>query len=62
MLILKGCKQCNYLTEADTCPLCGNPTFKDWQGYLVIVDYTKSEIAKKTGTNVNGRFALKVRG
>jgi len=61
MKIMKACKKCSYVTEEDKCPLCGSETSKDWQGYVIIVDHTKSEIAKRMGINVNGRFALRVR-
>jgi DNA-directed RNA polymerase subunit E" len=61
MKILKACKHCSFITEEDVCPLCGNPTSKDWQGYVIIIDHTRSEIAKRMGINVNGKFALKVR-
>jgi DNA-directed RNA polymerase subunit E" len=49
------------LTEGDTCPKCGEKTSKEWQGYLIVVDHTRSKIAKKLGIDSNGRFALKVR-
>ena len=61
MKILKACKHCSFITEEDVCPLCGNQTSKDWQGYVIILDHTKSEIAKRMGINVNGKFALRVR-
>jgi DNA-directed RNA polymerase subunit E" len=61
MKIPKACKHCSFITEEDVCPLCGNHTSKDWQGYVIIIDHTKSEIAKRMGINVNGKFALKVR-
>ncbi|NLI73413.1 MAG: DNA-directed RNA polymerase subunit E [Euryarchaeota archaeon] len=57
----KACKNCSFISGDDKCPLCGNPTTKDWQGYVVIIDHTRSEIAQRMGINVNGRFALKVR-
>lgn len=57
----KACKVCSFISEVDKCPLCGNPTSKDWQGYVIIVDHTKSDIAKKMGLHVNGKFALRVR-
>ncbi len=57
----KACKHCSYITEEENCPLCGKPTSKDWQGYVVILDYEKSEIASRMEINVNGKFALKVR-
>jgi DNA-directed RNA polymerase subunit E" len=59
--LLKACKHCSFITEEDVCPLCGNQTSKDWQGYVIIIDHSKSEIAKRMGINVNGKFALKVR-
>ncbi|MCX8173330.1 MAG: DNA-directed RNA polymerase subunit E [Thermoplasmata archaeon] len=58
---LRACKTCLMLTEADKCPRCGTPTTRDWQGYLIVVDHTKSEIAKMNGRNENGRYALRVR-
>ena len=58
---MRSCKKCNHLTDEAACPFCGGATSKEWQGYVVIVDHTKSEIAKKMGTNANGKFALKVR-
>ena len=61
MKIQKACKHCSFITEEDVCPLCGNPTSKDWQGYVIIIDHSKSEIAKRMSINVNGKFALKVR-
>jgi len=57
----RACKNCSFITEEDECPLCGNPTSKEWQGYIVVLDHTRSEIAKRMGINVNGRFALRVR-
>jgi DNA-directed RNA polymerase subunit E" len=61
MKLQKACKHCSFITEEDTCPLCSNHTSRDWQGYVIIVDHTRSEIAKRMGINVNGKFALKVR-
>ncbi len=61
MKVQRACKHCSYITEEETCPLCGNQTSEDWQGYVIIIDHTKSEIAKRMGINVNGKFALRVR-
>ncbi|OPX62459.1 MAG: Transcription elongation factor Spt4 [Methanomassiliicoccales archaeon PtaB.Bin134] len=61
MKVAKACKVCSAITEEDVCPLCGGETSKEWQGYVVIIDHTRSEIAKRMGINVNGKFALKVR-
>ncbi len=59
--IIKACKNCSSITEDDVCARCGGETSKDWQGYVIIIDHTKSEIAKKMEINANGRYALKVR-
>ncbi len=61
MNVEKACKQCSLITEADVCQACGSPTSKEWQGYIIILDHTKSEIAKRMGINVNGKYALRVR-
>lgn len=59
--ILKACRNCSFFTEEDRCPRCGNETSRDWQGYVVIVDHARSEIAKKMGVTKNGKYALRVR-
>lgn len=59
--IERACKQCNLVTTEDVCPVCGGQTSREWQGYLVILDYTKSEIAKKMNIEHNGKYALRVR-
>ena len=61
MKIERACKACSAMTEEDKCPLCGAETSKEWQGYVVIIDHTKSEIARTMGIHVNGKFALRVR-
>ena len=55
------CKKCGYKREKNTCPRCGGETSEEWQGFLAVVDFEKSEIAKKMGISDNGRYALKVR-
>lgn len=57
----RACKKCQFLTEMDKCSKCGGDTSREWQGYVYIVDYTTSSIAKSLGIESNGRFALKVR-
>ena len=61
MKIERACKACSAMTDEDKCPLCGAETSKEWQGYVVIIDHTKSEIARTMGIHVNGKFALRVR-
>ena len=59
--VQRACKVCNYLSEEDKCPVCGSDTSKEWEGDLVILDHTKSEIAQKMQITRNGRYALRVR-
>ena len=58
---MKACKNCHMITDQDKCPNCSGELSKEWQGYVIILDHTKSEIAKKMNIAVNGKFALKVR-
>jgi DNA-directed RNA polymerase subunit E" len=59
---MKACKKCNYLMEeGEKCLLCGAELSKDWQGYIVVLDYSRSQIAQKMNITANGRFALKVK-
>ena len=59
--VLKACKQCSFISENDVCPRCGGQTSKEWQGFLSVIDFEKSEIAKRMGISANGKYALKVR-
>lgn len=59
--VLKACKDCSFISDVDVCPRCGGETTKEWQGYLAIIDYTKSDIAERMSIKANGRYALKVR-
>ena len=58
----KVCKKCKLFVEGNECPICkGNQFSLNWQGRLYIVDPTKSEVAKKIGTEAKGEYAIKVR-
>ncbi len=57
----RACKNCSAVTEDAECNICGSPTSREWQGYIIIVDHTKSEIARRMGIETNGKFALRVR-
>ena len=51
--------QARYMTGEATVR-CGNQTSRIGR-VTIIVDRTRSEIAKRVGIDVNGKFALKVR-
>ncbi|MDR3282468.1 MAG: DNA-directed RNA polymerase subunit E [Candidatus Methanoplasma sp.] len=57
----RACKQCSLISEEDTCPRCGGQTSREWQGFVAVVDFEKSEIAKRMSISANGKYALKVR-
>lgn len=59
--VLRACKKCYRITEADVCPHCNEPTSREWQGYIIVNDFEKSEIAAKMGIKQNGKYALRVR-
>jgi DNA-directed RNA polymerase subunit E" len=58
----KVCKKDKIIVEGEDCPICkGNVFSTTWQGQINIIDSNKSEIAKKMGINLKGRYAIKVR-
>lgn len=59
--VQRACRQCSFISSEDVCPRCGGQTSREWQGYLAVLDFEKSEIAKKMGISANGKYALKVR-
>ena len=61
MISLKACKNCRTITDGNKCPRCGGEVSREWQGYLVVMDPEKSEIARKMGINASGRYALRVK-
>jgi len=60
----KICKKCGLVAEnvdLKDCPLCGNNKFTTfWQGYTIIIDPEKSEVAKILNIEHNGKFALRI--
>ncbi len=60
-MIDRACKVCSLISNEEACPRCGGQTSREWQGYIVVIDHEKSDIAKKMGITSNGRYALRVR-
>ncbi len=58
----KACKVCRFIiSQGDVCPMCGSTTLTNkWNGYIVILNSEKSEIAKKLNIKANGTYALNV--
>ncbi len=61
MMNLRACKSCSSITDQAKCPRCGGEVSREWQGYLVVIDPEKSEIARKMGIRAAGRYALRVK-
>ena len=58
----QACRECQRIVEGLVCPICGSSSLsKDWSGYVVILDTKGSEVAKKLGITLPGKYALKVR-
>lgn len=61
MISLKACKNCKSITDQNKCPRCSGEVSREWQGYLLVMDPEKSEIARKMGIHASGRYALRVK-
>ncbi len=56
------CRECHRLVTGQVCQICNSSALSsDWSGYVVIIDPAKSQIAKKLGVTLPGKYALKVR-
>ncbi|MFA5406402.1 MAG: transcription elongation factor subunit Spt4 [Candidatus Nanoarchaeia archaeon] len=59
-MVDKACVKCKAVTDAKTCPVCGNPKLSaKWNGLLMIYD-ENSDIAKAMELKP-GKYALKVK-
>ncbi len=58
----KACKVCRYIiSQGELCPVCGSTSLTTkWNGYIVILNSEKSDIAKKLNIKANGTYALNV--
>ena len=57
------CKNCRIvISHGDKCPLCGSTELTSrWNGYVIMLNVDKSDIAKKLGLKVNSIFALNIK-
>ena len=59
---LKACKNCKYLVEHETeCPACGGKEFTDKFNGLIFILNPNSEIARKIGAKIPGKYAVRVK-
>lgn len=58
----KACKNCRFISAGPVCPNCkSNNLSDDWSGLVVIMDPSRSEVAKRMGISAPGRYAVRVR-
>ena len=58
----KACKNCKYIYEGEKCPICGSTeAVTNFAGYIIVLNPEDSEIAKKAGINVPGKYAARLR-
>ena len=58
----KACRTCRLIVTGDVCPGCqGSNLSKSWEGYILIEDTEKSEVATQIGAKAPGKYALKLK-
>ena len=57
-----ACRKCKFISiDSNVCKNCGSSELtKEWYGYIIVIDPEKSEIAKKLGIKIPGKYALRV--
>lgn len=59
-MVKKMCKSCKRLVIGDKCPICQTDKLSEtWKGRVIIIDASKSEIAKKMKLDAAGEYALR---
>ena len=55
------CRKCKFVTIGKVCPACKSSDLTpDWNGIVLIVDPSNSQIAKTLGITEKGKYALRV--
>ncbi len=56
-----ACRKCKFVTTGKVCPGCKSSDLTpDWNGIVLVVDPTNSEISKTLGITQKGKYAIKV--
>ncbi|AFS83184.1 MAG: transcription elongation factor subunit Spt4 [Nitrosopumilus sp.] len=56
-----ACRKCKHVTTLKVCPNCKSSDLTpDWNGVVLVVDPTNSEISKTLGITTKGKYAIKV--
>ncbi len=58
-----ACKKCRMIIKnGSECPICGSSDLTSkWSGYIIVLNYEKSGIAKNLKININSTFALNIK-
>ncbi len=59
----KACRNCKALVPLETkkCPVCGGEAFtKLWEGYIIVIDPAKSEVAQRIGAKIPWKYAIRI--
>ncbi|MDD9809234.1 MAG: transcription elongation factor Spt4 [Thaumarchaeota archaeon] len=56
-----ACRKCKFVSMGKVCPSCKSSDLTpDWNGVVLVVDPTTSNIARTLGITGKGKYALKV--
>lgn len=56
-----ACRNCKFVTTTKVCPVCKSSDLTpDWNGIVLVVDPSNSEISKTLGITQRGKYAIKV--
>jgi DNA-directed RNA polymerase subunit E" len=56
-----ACRKCKHVTTLKVCPNCKSSDLTpDWNGVVLVVDPSNSEISKTLGITTKGKYAIKV--
>jgi DNA-directed RNA polymerase subunit E" len=56
-----ACRKCKFVTIGKVCPACKSSDLTpDWNGIVLVVDPSNSQIARTLGITEKGKYALRV--
>jgi DNA-directed RNA polymerase subunit E" len=56
-----ACRKCKFVTTGKVCPACKSSDLTpDWNGVVLVVDPTNSQVSKTLGITKKGKYAIKV--
>ncbi len=56
-----ACRKCKFVTIGKVCPVCKSSDLTpDWNGIVLVVDPSNSQIARTLGITQKGKYAIRV--